>query len=129
LTVAAVPAGAYLYEAGMLSGYSVSTFLGIASLATVMLYIMSTFFRRIVGIISFNSKENLVRISHLTFWGHRKDRTVNLSQIVPLSDMSVKPNDIFQEIRFYDDPLRFYWFHRHGKNTNPAALQSLFGKL
>ena len=129
LTVGAIPPGVYLHSAGALSTPGLATFVGIASVATAMLYVMSTFFRHIVGIISVNQTEDVVRISHLSFWGKRRDVQFNLSDIVPLSDMSVRPDDIYQVIQFYEKPLRFYWFLRHGKNTDAEAVQRLFGKI
>lgn len=129
LTVGTIPPGVYLHNAGDLSTSGLAAFVGIASLATAMLYVMSAFFRHIVGIISVNQSENVVRISHLSFWGKRCDVQFNLSDIVPLSDMPVKPNDIYQVIQFYEKPFRFYWFLRHGKHTDAEAIQRLFGKI
>lgn len=121
--------GAALHNTGAVSTPGLAAFVGIGSLATIMLYVMSTFFRRVVGIIGMNTNEEKVRISHLTFWGRRRDNVFDVSEIVPLSDLSVKPNDIFQVIQFYENPEKFFWFHRHGKNTDAEAIQRIFGKL
>lgn len=129
LTLGALPVGAALHNTGAVSTPGLAAFVGIASLATIMLYVMSTFFRRVVGIIGVNTNEEKVRISHLTFWGRRRDNVFDVSEIVPLSDLSVKPNDIFQVIQFYENPEKFFWFHRHGKNTDAEAIQRIFGKL
>ena len=129
LTVGAIPPGIFLHNGGALSTPGLAAFFGIASVATIMLYLMSTFFRHIVGIISVNQNEDVVRISHLSFWGRRCDVQFDLSDIVPLSDMSVRPNDVYQVIQFYEKPARFYWFLRHGKNTDTEAIQRLFGKI
>ena len=129
VTLAAIPPAFLMHENGVLSSAGMLSFFGIASTATVMLYVMSTFFRHIVGIISINQSEDIVRISHLTFWGRRRDVEFDVADIVPLSDMSVKPNDIYQVIQFYDKQLKFYWFLRHGKNINIQAVQRVFGKI
>lgn len=128
-TVSLIPVGIYLHLAGSLQAPALWSFVGVASFATVMLFIMSTFIRHIVGIISVNKNEDVICISHLTFWGRRNNSYFYVSDIVPLSDMSVKADDICQVIQFYKDPVRYYWFLRHGKKTDAGAIERIFGKL
>lgn len=130
VTVGSLPLTTYLYKMGMISASGFASFCGIATLATAMLYVMSTFFRRIVGIISVNENEDTVRISHLTFWGRRNNINLFKSDIIPLSELTGSAKDIYQVIRFFEQPdKKFYWFHRHGMNTDPEALTRIFGKL
>lgn len=129
LTIGALPPSTYFHFTGDISTSNFCAFVGIASLATVMLYVMSSFFRRIVGIISVNRNFDIVRISHLTFWGHRNDVEFWTKDVVPMTDMTVNPNDVYQIIRFYDNPKCFYWFYKHVKNEDKDAILQIFGKI
>ncbi|KAL8569519.1 hypothetical protein ACOMHN_002066 [Nucella lapillus] len=129
LTLGAMPPAVFLHNTGALSTLDLVTSFGIASVATVMLYVMSDMFRHVVGMISVNKEENVVRISHLTFWGRRRDETFDVSSVVPLSDMSVKADDVYQVIRFYDKPVKFYWFLSHAKNADSQAIERIFGRF
>ena len=64
--------------------------------ALVVLVVMGNLARRVVGICYADAKHpDLVRISHLSFFGRRIDRVVKLKDISALSDTNAEKNPLF----------------------------------
>ncbi|KAM6319947.1 transmembrane protein 186 isoform 2-T2 [Podargus strigoides] len=72
-TVVMWPPICYLYLQDQVSQNILLYTTGIALFAGVMLYGMSYFFRRIIGLIYLSGTGRTVKVSHLTFWGRRND--------------------------------------------------------
>lgn len=110
----AVPVTHFLHTQGLLTSTFMYSLSGIASLAAVMLYIMGEFFRRIIGILSVDESMAVVRISHLTFWGNRRDVIVSAKDIVPILDLSENLEEVFVMLKFYNSDKSYFLFHNHG---------------
>ena len=82
------------YNFGILLGFSVGT-----------LGFFGEFFRRCVCIVYINKDDSTVKLSHMSFWGKRKDVEIPLNDIVPLSETSERVGWIFWKIRFYENSI------------------------
>ncbi|KAF8774178.1 Transmembrane protein 186 like protein [Argiope bruennichi] len=55
--------------------------------------------QRLIGVIFLSEDEKSVQISHLTFWGRKKDIIVPSQEIVPLADSACNPNDVYIKLK------------------------------
>ncbi|VDN34141.1 unnamed protein product [Gongylonema pulchrum] len=77
---------------------SVSAF---ASFATLALIFCSRFFNRLIGVISVNESNEYVRIGYLSFWGSRRNKVLQLEDVVPLSESGAGFNSKIVPLRQY----------------------------
>lgn len=88
ITALSVPVCSYLYINGTFPLSGCVTIYSVAALAFVMLYYMSRYIQRIVGRIAIDKSQTTVKLSHLTFWGKKKDAYLEVQNIIPFSDMT-----------------------------------------
>lgn len=102
---------------------------GMSAVAMVMLYVMGEFFRRLVGQLSLSKDGTTVIISHLTFFGGRRDLVLPVSDIVPLAETSRdQPDNLWFTLRRYSVPRqRFYMSLRGGGVFNTEQLRVIIG--
>lgn len=130
ITSIAVPVVGYLTHVGTVDFQGFLATLSIGTLATVMLYVMGEFFRRLVGIIYYNPSESSVKISHLSFWGNRKEVYVPLDDIVPLTDTDDNPTDVYVKLLRYSKPKsKLYMSLRFGEIVDSEKFVEVFGHL
>ena len=75
---------------GSLMGFSVGT-----------LFFFGEFFRRCVCMVYISKDDTTVKLSHMSFWGKRKNIEVPLEDIIPLSETSERVGNIFWKVSFY----------------------------
>ncbi|XP_063853665.1 transmembrane protein 186-like [Scylla paramamosain] len=91
--------------------------LAVGTLALGMLGIMGEAFRRVIGILYLSDDEQLVKISHLSFFGRRIDVVLPIQDIVPLSDSGERVSDAF-----------FVLSLRFGGVVDASGFEKVFGK-
>lgn len=130
ITSIAIPVAGYLTHVGTVDIQGFLATASIGGLATVMLVVMGEFFRRLVGIIYYNPSEDSVKISHLSFWGNRKDIYVPLDDIVPLTDTDDNPMDIYVKLLRYSKPKsKLYLSLKFGGILDSEKFVEVFGSL
>ncbi|KAM4819886.1 transmembrane protein 186 [Thomomys bottae] len=129
LTVVALPPALYSYSQGLLTHTTMCLVGGVASFALVMLYWMSSFFRRLVGILYVNESCTLLRVAHLTFWGRRQDTYCPVADVVPLTETRDRPQDLFMRIQQYSGKQTFYLTLRYGRILDRERFSQVFGTL
>ena len=129
LTVIFIPPIAYQYSLGAVTPDVMMAVVGVSGFAGVMLYTMSTLFRRFVGILSLNETSSFIRISHLTFWGNREDIVYPVEQVVPLSELPDNPRDAFVRLKLYDTDEVYYYIIRHGGVLDYKKFELVFGLM
>ena len=75
---------------GSLIGFSVGT-----------LFFFGEFFRRCVCLVYISKDDTTVKLSHMSFWGKRRNIEVPLEDIIPLSETSERVGNIFWKVSFY----------------------------
>jgi len=106
------------------------TSLGAAGFSVLTLIGMGEFFRRFVGFIYYHPEREVVRIAHMTFFGHRRDIDYPVADIVPLADIEKKFNDIYLHVKTYAEPKSAYWINlRIGKITHKDHFETVFGGI
>ncbi|KAM7149014.1 transmembrane protein 186 [Molossus nigricans] len=129
LTVVALPPGFYWYSQGLMTFNSLCLMGGIAGFALAMLYWMSYFFRRLVGILYVNESGTMLRVAHLTFWGWRQDTYCPVAEVIPLTETQDRPQELFVRIQQYNGKQTFYLTLRYGRILDRERFTQVFGVL
>ncbi|XP_025272328.1 transmembrane protein 186 isoform X1 [Canis lupus familiaris] len=129
LTLLALPPGFYWYSHGLMTLSSLYFAGGIAGFALAMLCWMSHFFRRLVGILYVNEAGTVLRVAHLTFWGRRQDTDWPVADVVPMTETSDRPQELFMRIQQYSGKQTFYLTLRYGRVLDRERFTRVFGTL
>ncbi|KAL8174842.1 UNVERIFIED_CONTAM: hypothetical protein K2H54_003435 [Gekko kuhli] len=102
---------------------------GIACFAGFMLYAMSYFFRRIVGLMYLNRDGTVLRVAHLTFWGRRRNVDCPVATVMALDDVGDDRNELLLRLERYDGGQFFYYTLRYGQVVDEEGFLRVFGKV
>lgn len=97
-----------------------------------MLIFMSRYIQRIVGRIAINKSQTTVRLSHLTFWGKRKDEYIEVENFIPFSDMTgEEPFKGILHVKTYQNPKDHYilFVGKYGNILDKESFVTIFGKI
>ncbi|KAK3588772.1 hypothetical protein CHS0354_003008 [Potamilus streckersoni] len=118
-----------MYSAGTITYSGLVFCFSASTLACIMLFAMSEYFRKLVGIMSVDKNLEIVKVSHLTFWGRKRDIFLKINQIVPISDTTQNTNDAYVTLRTYDGNLKLYLFLRFGGVRDKEKLEAVLGTI
>ncbi|XP_063284950.1 transmembrane protein 186 isoform X2 [Pelobates fuscus] len=127
LTVIFLPPIYYYYMKGQVTYLCVQYSTGTAVFACIMLYCLSYFLRRIIGMIYLNDAGTTVKVSHLTFWGKRKDLFIPITDIQSLEETGDDKNEILLQFKRYSNPDVLYFTTRFGYILDRKKFSMLFG--
>lgn len=102
----------------------------VCSISLGMLAIMGEYFRRLIGIIYVDPVNDKVKISHLDFWGNRKDLILSVNDVIPIIDAGENPADFYVKVRFNDKkqpPL--YMTIKHGLVIDKDLFHRVVGEF
>lgn len=75
------------------------TIFGLSGFSLALMYGFGQLFRLLIGSIYVSPDSNLVRISHLTFFGNRAEVIVPINDILKLEDANQNLNDLFLQVK------------------------------
>jgi len=111
---AALPYLAQLYKAGTVTSYTMGCgFVGAFGTAGILL-VMSHYFMRVVGEMTYDPENSVLRISRLTFWGNRQELYVPLEQIVQFNESQTRMGGTFQKLKVDGKKDELFYSLRHG---------------
>lgn len=94
---------------------------------------MSTLFlvgfipNKLIGFIYCDPDKKLVKISHLDFWGRRKDVELPLNDLVPLSDLPAFPTDfMYYTLRRFSSTQTFKLNLKYGNVIDKKLFNTIF---
>jgi len=122
------PVSLVLMANGHVSPPVTALFVGLFGTAAVMLMGIGQIFKRIVGFIYLSPCKNEVIISHLTWWGNRKDFRVFTREIIPIDEMGENPKDYYWKIKIYDEDDFYLISTFLGGIEDKEAFEHIFGK-
>lgn len=128
-TVAAIPLSVSFYNSGLMEASSVGVVSGCAIFACTTLYLLSYYFRRLIGVMLLSEDEESVEISHLTFWGRKNDIVVSVQDIVPLAESGCNPSDIYIKLKRFSCDDKLYFTIKFGKILDKEKFEKVFGVL
>lgn len=129
ITVILLPPVYYLYLQGDVSYFLVSYTTGIAAFAGLMLYTFSHYLRRVVGMMYLDSSQTTLKVSHLSFWGRRRDTYLPVSDVMTIGDAGDSIGESILRLKRYSDPNTLYFSTRFGHITDRQAFEKVFGTL
>jgi len=108
-----------------------ATVTGVAVFAIAMLGVVGEFSRKVIGIVYSSPDNNSIVVSHVNFFGNRKDICYDVKEIIPLNDTSEISDDVFWKIYTYSSPDNpsFYITTRYGGIRNKKIFDSIFYPL
>ncbi|NXG15493.1 TM186 protein, partial [Grallaria varia] len=128
-TVAMLPPMWYLYLQEQVSQNVLLYTTGLAAFAGAMLYGMSYFFRRIIGLIYLSETGQTVRVAHLTFWGRRNDIYCPIETVVTLDEVGDSKEELLLQFKRYNSTDTLYFTIKYGKIVDREKFTQIFGKL
>lgn len=93
------------------------------------LYVVTSFFKRLIGTIFIDREKKNLTIAHLTFWGNRKIVTVPVDEIIPLTDGDCDASDAFVKLHRFNTDEVLYLTLRFGKILKRDIFQKVFGNF
>jgi hypothetical protein len=103
---------------------------GAASFAVIFLAAVGEICRKVVGILYLSQDRNQLILSHLSFFGQRRDVLIDVKDIVPLSETSERQGDVFWKIYTYTEPVQvFYISTKYGIILDQKAFKSIISSL
>ncbi|KAG2455870.1 TM186 protein, partial [Polypterus senegalus] len=128
ITIVVLPSVYYLYVQGEATYTLFAYSTGIAIFAAVMLYSMSHYLRRVIGMMYLNESKTVLKVSHLTFWGKRHDFHVPVHDVIPLGDTGDSHNEVLLQLKRYSQPEVLYFTCRLGQVIDSERFTHVFGK-
>ncbi|XP_029431978.1 transmembrane protein 186 [Rhinatrema bivittatum] len=129
ITVLLLPPVYYFYWTGQASLESLLYSTGIALFAGGMLYSISFYLRRIIGMIYLNEVGSTIKVSHLTFWGRRKDIFIPIENVMTLAETGDHKGEILLQLKRYDNPMVLYFTIKFGKVVDKEKFLHVFGRV
>ncbi|NXE74752.1 TM186 protein, partial [Cochlearius cochlearius] len=128
-TLAMLPPVCYLYLQDQVSQNAFLYTTGIAFFAGAMLYGMSYFFRRIIGLIYLNESGRTVKVAHLTFWGRRNDICCPIETVVTLDEVGDSKGELLLQFKRYNSTDILYFTVKYGQIVDRQKFTQIFGEL
>ncbi|KAM6121601.1 transmembrane protein 186 isoform 1-T1 [Phoenicopterus ruber ruber] len=128
-TVVVLPPICYLYLQDQVSQNILLYTTGIALFAGAMLYGMSYFFRRIIGLIYLNETSRTVKVAHLTFWGRRNDIYCPIETVMTLDEVGDSKGELLLQFKRYNSTDILYFTIKFGQIVDRQKFTQIFGEL
>lgn len=129
LVIAVLPPVYYFYLEGQIADITVALLTGITVFACAMLYSLTYWFQRIIGMIYVNQEATTLKISHLTFWGKRKDIYLPVKDVKPMSETGDRKGEVLIQVKRYSSPHILYLPIRFCQIVDKEKFSLLFGEL
>ncbi|NXL55818.1 TM186 protein, partial [Chordeiles acutipennis] len=128
-TMVVLPPICYLYLQGQVSHNILLYTTGVALFAGAMLYGMSYFFRRIIGLIYLNETGRTVKVAHLTFWGGRNDIYCPIETVMTLDEVGDNKGEPLLQFKRYNSADILYFTIKFGQIVDRQKFTQIFGEL
>ncbi|KAG9337635.1 hypothetical protein JZ751_028393 [Albula glossodonta] len=129
ITLLLLPPVHYFYFHGQASYDLMCYSTGIAVFAAIMLYSLSHYLRRVVGMMYLDNSKTTLKVSHLTFWGHRRDVYMPVTDIMTLGDTGDTRTEPLLRLKRYSCPDTLYFSTRLGRVVDKQAFELVFGRF
>ena len=84
---------------------------------------------RVAGYLSLSLDGSTLRVSHLDFWGKRKDSYIPVEEVMPLGDTAETINDTYMKLIQHDAKDVYYYSLRYGRLKDRDAFETVFGQI
>lgn len=128
-TIGVVPLTLSFYYYGKTNMTTVLVLTGSASFTCLSVYVLTSFFKKLIGIVYIDEDKKHLKIAHLTFWGGRNDIIVPVDEIIPLTDCDNNPADAFVKVLRTNSDESLYMTLRFGKILDEDLFKKVFGSF
>ena len=128
-TITSVPIMTVLCSMDYVSQDMVIYFSTLSVLAIAMLIIMTRVLQRAVGILSVSRDMKQLKVSHLTFWGRRRNVVFETEDVIPISETSDSSKSVLRKLGFYGKPEYFYYSLHFGGVTDKELFEEILGNI
>ncbi|NXW62110.1 TM186 protein, partial [Eurystomus gularis] len=128
-TTVMLPPICYLYLQDQVSQNILFYATGITFFAGAMLYGMSYFFRRIIGLIYLSESGCTVKVAHLTFWGRRNDIYCPKETVMTLDEVGDNKGEVLLRFKRYNSTDILYFTIKYGQIVDRQKFSQIFGEL
>ncbi|KAH7662547.1 hypothetical protein AAVH_43491 [Aphelenchoides avenae] len=83
-----------------------------------------------IGVIAVNEERTILRIGYLSFWGTRRNRYVEVSDVLPLTDIYTPGVSGASLLKFeqISDPKKYLFIStRNAEILEPEVAETIFG--
>lgn len=94
-----------------------------------MLYTISYYVQRVVGMMYLDDTHTTLKVSHLSFWGHRRDTYLPASDIMTLGDAGDSPGEVILRLKRYSCSDTLYFSTRLGRMLDKNGFEKVFGTV
>ncbi|XP_074867033.1 transmembrane protein 186 [Carettochelys insculpta] len=129
LTIAFLPPVYHLYLQEQVSLDFLLYVTGIACFAAAMLYSLSYFLRRMIGLIYLNEAGTMAKVAHLTFWGRKKVIYCPVETVVTLGDSGDAKNEVLLQFKRHNSSQVLYFTLRFGQVVDKQRFAQIFGEF
>ena len=103
---------------------------GVNAFAVAALLAFSRLFSRWIGRMYLDVTKKYVLMSHLDFWGNRKDEVLRIEDLVPLDIAGENVSDVYVKFQRLDYPKDFFYGNLSaGGVLEPEVFKEVFGIL
>ncbi|CAJ0590497.1 unnamed protein product, partial [Cylicocyclus nassatus] len=131
-TVASVlflPYSSYQYAFGQVDATFFYSTAFVAVFAPVALAVFSRYLNRLIGVIAMNESNDYVRIGYLTFWGSRKNKYLEITDVLPLTEVSGNKKDSVIKFSWFGGDNFLYLPTRNVEIVDEKRAELLFGDI
>ncbi|XP_007436218.1 transmembrane protein 186 [Python bivittatus] len=100
---------------------------GVLCFSVVVLYAISFFLQRIIGFMYLNENGTLLKVSHLTFWGKRRNFCCPVESVMTLGNADEGKNRFLLKFRQYDQKENLYFSLHLGQIVDQEGFAKVFG--
>lgn len=129
LITATTPLMIYARLTGVIDEASMNTSIAGAVFTCLALYAVSGYTRNFVGVMALNESRDVLRISHLTFWGGRREIYAPVDDVIPIQDAGEDTKEVYLTLRRYSNNLTLFYSVRFGGVESIKDFQHVFGNV
>ncbi|XP_067407389.1 transmembrane protein 186 [Emydura macquarii macquarii] len=129
ITIVTLPPVYHLYLQEQVSQDVLLYATGIACFAAAMLYGISYFLRRMIGLMYLNEAGTIVKVAHLTFWGRKKVIYCPVETVMTLSDTGDAMNELLLQFKQYNSTQVLYFTLKFGHIVDKQRFTQIFGEF
>ena len=108
---------------------TLTTSIGGAVFTCIALYAISGYTRNFIGVMAMNDGKDVLRVSHLTFWGGRREIYAPVDDVIPLTDAGEDVNELYLKFKRYSNNSVLYYSVRFGGVESLDDFRKVFGNV
>uniref|UniRef100_A0A0N4XE31 Transmembrane protein 186 n=1 Tax=Nippostrongylus brasiliensis TaxID=27835 RepID=A0A0N4XE31_NIPBR len=119
----------WFYSTAVLAVLAPLILAAFSSMIETVAYDIFRYLNRLIGVIAMNETNSFVRVGYLTFWGSRKNKYLEVADVLPLSEVAGNKNDALVKFSWFGGNSFLYLPTQNADIVDEARAKVLFGDL